>query len=616
MFSFVNMGLLWGGLAIAAPIAIHLLLRQRPKDRPWAAMTWLLAALEVAQRRYRLTNLLLLLLRCLIVALLALALARPSLAGFGSGGRLLLVIDTTASMGALRDGTGALAAFRRAMSEASIDTDAVVVLTVDRRVNALTGGQSVDPRRALRLLEELDATPVPGGLDRAATGELAEAVLAHCDRNTDVLLVSDFRQDDGTQLEAVLRERVRSVNRLPVGESADNAFIAGIAELPEPAPGAVSELALRVAGTPRRASLSVDDGSPLPVELSVTDGLARVALPPLGVGEHRVRVRLHDDGLTYDDAIELPLRVRKALPTLVVGSGRSMLGTALAAAGRYLDVDRLRADELASRPLESDGLILLRERPAAADELVAWVEAGGILWASYDMLRADSELAGLVAGLEPNRDQLLPGGVFNSGEPILDSYLRHAGLGQSEKDGVSAFILPGHARVLLRAGEAPLVVALQAGRGRVVCELVALESLSPFWALGASTLWVQRSVRQLAADAGRPRLLQAGMRAQREQTLVREGERVSWPLGAPLLVAPGLWQAQTSDAAEAQPVLVFADPEESRLTGGPPASAIDIAAVLPRARGRDWGLPLLILVLLVALGEGAFAAWAGRAYGR
>ena len=53
--------LLWGASAIAVPILIHLLLRQRPRPRPWAAMRWLLAAAQAAQRRYRLTNLLLLL---------------------------------------------------------------------------------------------------------------------------------------------------------------------------------------------------------------------------------------------------------------------------------------------------------------------------------------------------------------------------------------------------------------------------------------------------------------------------------------------------------------------------------------------------------------------------
>lgn len=76
---FVNPALLWGGLAIAAPIIIFLLTRFRYRTVEWAALTFLQRALKKQQRRLRLENLLLLLIRCLIVLLFALALARPRL---------------------------------------------------------------------------------------------------------------------------------------------------------------------------------------------------------------------------------------------------------------------------------------------------------------------------------------------------------------------------------------------------------------------------------------------------------------------------------------------------------------------------------------------------------
>ena len=62
---FLHPFLLAGLAAVTVPILIHLLLRQRPRPRPWAAMRWLLAAAQQASRRYRLTNFLLLLLRIL-----------------------------------------------------------------------------------------------------------------------------------------------------------------------------------------------------------------------------------------------------------------------------------------------------------------------------------------------------------------------------------------------------------------------------------------------------------------------------------------------------------------------------------------------------------------------
>ena len=76
---FLNPWLLAGLAGIAAPIAIHLMNRFRHRDVDWAAMDLLRKVLVVRSRRIRLEDLLLLLLRCLIVSLLALAIARPVL---------------------------------------------------------------------------------------------------------------------------------------------------------------------------------------------------------------------------------------------------------------------------------------------------------------------------------------------------------------------------------------------------------------------------------------------------------------------------------------------------------------------------------------------------------
>ena len=85
--------LLWG-LAAAIPILIHFLSRRRYDEVPWAAMDFLLAAIRKHARRWRLEQLLLLVVRTAILLLLALALADPVLSLFGaapslagSGGR-------------------------------------------------------------------------------------------------------------------------------------------------------------------------------------------------------------------------------------------------------------------------------------------------------------------------------------------------------------------------------------------------------------------------------------------------------------------------------------------------------------------------------------------------
>jgi hypothetical protein len=91
-WSFANVGMLAWGAAVTIPIAIHLWNRRTQYVMPWAAMDFLLAAIERQSRRLRLQQWLLLAVRASILGLLALALADPLLSGFSV---LQLVPDTT-----------------------------------------------------------------------------------------------------------------------------------------------------------------------------------------------------------------------------------------------------------------------------------------------------------------------------------------------------------------------------------------------------------------------------------------------------------------------------------------------------------------------------------------
>ena len=74
---FVNPAMLGFAAAIAAPIIIWLLTRFRYRTVDWAALEFLMRAVKKQQRRLRLENLLLLILRCLLLILFAMVLARP-----------------------------------------------------------------------------------------------------------------------------------------------------------------------------------------------------------------------------------------------------------------------------------------------------------------------------------------------------------------------------------------------------------------------------------------------------------------------------------------------------------------------------------------------------------
>ena len=74
---FQNMWLLLGLLAVAVPVIIHLLNRQTARTVQWGAIQFLLDSIINRKRRIMLEEVLLLGARCLLLALVAVAIARP-----------------------------------------------------------------------------------------------------------------------------------------------------------------------------------------------------------------------------------------------------------------------------------------------------------------------------------------------------------------------------------------------------------------------------------------------------------------------------------------------------------------------------------------------------------
>ncbi|MCA9189771.1 MAG: BatA domain-containing protein [Pirellulaceae bacterium] len=108
--SFVNTSVIaLGSLLIAIPIVLHLVMRQRPKQLVFPALRFVQRRQLQNQRSLRLRHWLLLLLRCLLIAGLAAALARPRIASAQLGSWLV-----TASLGSL----GILAAIAALMAGA------------------------------------------------------------------------------------------------------------------------------------------------------------------------------------------------------------------------------------------------------------------------------------------------------------------------------------------------------------------------------------------------------------------------------------------------------------------------------------------------------------------
>src|SRR5216683_300046 len=120
--AFAHPAYLWGLLAVALPILVHLFNQRRPRPLSFGAIEFVLRSQRQKARRLRLRQILLLALRCLLIAAVALALSRPSLKPKGaltaqaSGPQATaLLLDASLSM---RYRIGSKTLFERAREEA------------------------------------------------------------------------------------------------------------------------------------------------------------------------------------------------------------------------------------------------------------------------------------------------------------------------------------------------------------------------------------------------------------------------------------------------------------------------------------------------------------------
>src|SRR5882724_13589462 len=100
---FLNALLLYGTILGSVPVIIHLLNKRRFKPIQWAAMEFLLQAIQKNARRLQLRDIILMLIRALAVICLALALARPAVTmkgipGAGNSTRAIVLLDNSMSM--------------------------------------------------------------------------------------------------------------------------------------------------------------------------------------------------------------------------------------------------------------------------------------------------------------------------------------------------------------------------------------------------------------------------------------------------------------------------------------------------------------------------------------
>ena len=349
--SFLNPLMLAGLAAIAAPIILHLLNRQRFRIVPWGAMMFLRQSLAKAKRRLRFQHLLLMLVRILILAFLALALARPLMktaftAYLGhSRTDLVLVLDSSFST---TYGGGETSDFEniRRTALSLIDTlrqgDTVLVIIAGDTARPLSSDPSFELQRTKQLVVTLQPQPRPANLLRAA--EEAGAWLPKLrNPNHEVYIITDGashgwstdRAADWERVAAVFAKRQPkpTVRILTVG-AAERSNLAIVDLNVQPRIVAASNTAritgciANYSGSARdiSAALSLDgiqkatkDAHLEPSETATVTFNIQFPEP----GPHRAALDIGADALTLDNRRYLALDALETLPVLIADGSPS-----------------------------------------------------------------------------------------------------------------------------------------------------------------------------------------------------------------------------------------------------------------------------------------------------
>ncbi|WZO99875.1 VWA domain-containing protein [Isosphaeraceae bacterium EP7] len=337
---FINAGLAAGAALAAVPLILHLFMKQTPKRVIFPALRLIKERQKRSKKKLKVKNWLLLLARMALIALMALALARPRLytsVSLGDGEvptAIGLVFDTSLSMGYEERTKNRLTeAKERALEVVKKATDTSQVFVVD---SAEPGEPPpLTPGAARKRIEALTLRAANRPLN-AAIGQAYTAVAASDRVRKEVYVLTDLAASswdvsvpvegldkvskaNGGVATYVLRLTPKDIKDVAVLKAEPSASIAIQGEPIE----VLAQVRASGGKTTRLVELSVDGQKKdqklveLPAD-SVTE--QRFTIPKLEPGLHRgeIRAQGEPDALAFDDVRYFSFEVQPALRVLVV----------------------------------------------------------------------------------------------------------------------------------------------------------------------------------------------------------------------------------------------------------------------------------------------------------
>jgi len=447
--NFLNPILLYSGLAcLAVPIIVHLLTRRRRTPIAWGAMRFLMEAYKKHRRRLTLEQLLLLACRCLLVALIALALGKPIVAGLAAGSAgprtLYLVIDNSLMSSLVAaDGSSALERHKAGAAKLlgkldSLRGDRAAVVALGAPADALVVPPSSDLNAVGRVVSSLEATDGRADLDGAITRLAADLSMGEASAGVTIAVLSEWRAGSAD----VDRPLPTLSSSVPAGGSIPAMIASAPAEQAVDNISVTSVEPLRPVLIARRApeGAASEESEANPVRAVLTrrgPGVGAAAATKLGV-----RVDMIGSGVTRGTPAESVVRwspgQERASVTVSVPVAELRPGSGTPVVVAEIDRDALGSDNVRRRPIESRPWLAVGlgatpsvERPVSIDRFTPsdWLRLSvapdraasanaplRVLDVEPRSIGAGGSLTGLDALLIPSPDRLDEAGWRRVGE--------------------------------------------------------------------------------------------------------------------------------------------------------------------------------------------------------
>jgi Aerotolerance regulator N-terminal/von Willebrand factor type A domain len=495
--------------ALAVPIVVHLIQRERKEAVQFPSLMFLSQVPYKSTRRRKIRNWALFLLRSAALAPVVAAFARPLLdreldaaSPLATARELVILVDRSYSMGYGDRWERALAAANRAIDGVSGEDRATLVL-FDAGATAMNQATS-DP---VRLRAALDGAQPGSGVTRYGPAvKLAQSLLDASDKpRREVVIISDFQRAGWDGGEGVRLPAGTTVTPVAItDENIHDLAVAAVTLKREDVSGRE-----RISVTARIANAGAEPVKGLSVVLALKDrdletlktdvaagDVGTVSFSPFTLSEPNLMgtIRIQADALPADDAFNFVLSPGQAVNVLVADGGGQRASLYLERSLAINERPRFkpeikRAETVRSSDLADRDVVIWNDATFPGGDtgrrLRTFIEQGGgliaILGPRSNWSAAGDVLPGQLNQMVDREDQGAALGFIDYGHPVFEIFRapRSGDLAAARFFRYRSIEAGPDAQVLARFDDgSPALLERPLGKGRV---LVVTSTLDNFW---------------------------------------------------------------------------------------------------------------------------------------